>query len=46
MPPLLGNKIRGAAEDRPGRLEHQVTALQEVLQGGGGGGDAEDATRA
>ena len=45
VPPLLGDEVRGAAKDRLGRSEHQISVPQEVLQGGSGGGDAEDAAR-
>ena len=45
VPPLLGGEVRGGAKGYPSCPEHQVAVLQEALQGGGGGGDAEDAAR-
>ena len=36
-PLLLGNDVRDAGVDRPGRLEHHIMVLEEAPQGGGGG---------
>ena len=42
-PLLLRNDIRKGVEDRPCRLQHQVSVLEQTLQGGGGGGDSKEA---
>ena len=43
LPSLLNDNVRNAGIDRPGRLERHVTMLEEVPQGGSGGGDTKKA---
>ena len=45
LPLLLRDDIQNGAVDRVHCLEHQISVLKQALQGGGGGGDAEEATR-
>ena len=40
---LLRDDVADAAVNRPGRLEYRITVFEEALQGGGWGGDAEEA---
>ena len=40
---LLRHDVREGVEDRPRRPQHQVSMLEQTLQGGGGGGDAKEA---
>ena len=41
LPLLLGGDVSDGVVRRPGRLEYHVSALQEILQDGCGGGGAE-----
>ena len=41
-PLLLGCDVRDTGIDSPGRLEHRIAVLEEVLEGGGGRGDIKD----
>ena len=44
LPLLLRDDVaHDAAANRPSRLEYRITVLEEALQGGGWGGDAEEA---